>query len=344
MSPIDERSGTLAAQLCGSLTVEEPDMVGPLAVFPIITDHAGSLEYVSFADGAARGVTVKELDGQADVNALVVCNPLDVAVLLYEGEEVLGAQQNRTLDVSTLVAPGKSLKLPVTCVEAGRWQHERHSEDFVVAPQAAHPELRRRKNEQVRAEMAAAREPRADQQKVWEEVAATAARHGVASGTGAMHDVFERHRATLDEAAERVPMHCSQVGMLAAMAGRFVVLDYVSDVEAFASLQARLVQGYALDALDLGDCSPAAPSLQDARDFVALMLRATPARVPARGLGENLSFAFGALAGTGLAHVGEAAAITAFATSGHGAGQGRQQAAAGVARSSERYARRAQGA
>ena len=34
------------------------------------------------------------------MNDLVVVNPTAVAVLLYEGEEVLGAQQNRTFDVS----------------------------------------------------------------------------------------------------------------------------------------------------------------------------------------------------------------------------------------------------
>jgi len=131
-----------------------------------------------------------------------------------------------------------------------------------------------------------------------------------------MHGVFEERRWELDDIAERVPMHCSQVGMLAAIGGRFVVLDYVSDVEAFAALQPRLVQGYALDALEVSPEAPLAPRLNDARDFLALMLSARPPRVPARGLGEHLSFGFGALAGTGLAHQGEVVALTAFAQPG----------------------------
>lgn len=343
MPAIDNQLCSLATQLAGPLTVEQPDAVGPLAVFPIIADRSSSLAYVSFADGAQRGVTIKELDGQADVNELVIHNPLDVAVLLYEGEEVLGAQQNRTFDVSALVAAGMSLKVPVCCVEAGRWQHDRHDEEFAPAPQAAHPELRRRKNERVRTEMAAAREPRADQNEVWDEVAATAARHGVLSDTGAMHDVFESHRGLLDEVAERVEMHCSQVGMLAAIGGRFVVLDYVSDVEAFASLQARLVQGYALDALEISKSAPVQPSLDDARDFVALMLAASPARTPARGLGENLSFSFSVLAGTGLAHESEVVTMTAFAADGNRS-DARQPGPAGyVARPSQRRFRTGRG-
>jgi hypothetical protein len=50
------------------------------------------------------------------------------------------------------------------------------------------------KNTQARASLAAGMEARAVQGEVWREVADTAGRHGVNSGTGAMHDVFERRR------------------------------------------------------------------------------------------------------------------------------------------------------
>jgi hypothetical protein len=126
-----------------------------------------------------------------------------------------------------------------------------------------------------------------------------------------MHDVFEGHREHLDGVARRVKMACSQVGMLAAIGGRFVVLDYVSEVEAFAALHGPLVQGYALDALQAPDAP--APSIDDARDFVNLMLRAPCTPGPAVGLGEGLRFAFGGLAGTGLICDGELVTLTAFA-------------------------------
>ncbi len=47
------------------------------------------LEYVSFAQGGAAGVSIKELEHGASVNDLLVLNPTDNAVLLYEGEEVV---------------------------------------------------------------------------------------------------------------------------------------------------------------------------------------------------------------------------------------------------------------
>ena len=126
-----------------------------------------------------------------------------------------------------------------------------------------------------------------------------------------MHDVFERRRDQLDAVVRGVEMQCSQVGMLAAIGGRFVVLDHVSEVEAFAALHGPLVQGYALDALEAPDVAP--PSIDDARDFIELLLGAPCTRGPAVGLGEGLRFAFGGLAGTGLVYDGELVTLTAFA-------------------------------
>lgn len=302
---------TLASRLAAQITVVDPTVVGPLAVFPLIGDRVSSVRYVSFAEAVQRGATVKELGGGASVNDLVVHNPLDLPVLLYEGEEVLGAQQNRTFDVSVLVGATSVLQVPVSCVEAGRWDGGRHHEAFAPAPQTANPRLRRMKNTQARASLAAGLGARAVQSEVWREVAETAGRHGVSSPTGAMHDVFERRRERLDRMVGAVEMHCNQVGMLAAIGGRFVVLDHVREAEAFASLHAPLVQGYALDALEAPDAAP--PSVDDARDFLELLLAAPYTSGPAVGLGEGLRFAFGGLAGAGLVCEGELVTLTAFA-------------------------------
>lgn len=312
MTRTDTIPPTLADRLGAPITVAEPDVIGPLAIFPLITASAPTLEYIAFADACGRGVAIKELPGGASVNDLIVHNPTELMVLLYEGEEVLGAQQNRVFDVSVLVPARTSLPVPVSCVEQGRWDHRRHEESFAPAPQAAHPELRRLKNERVRESLAAGEPPRAAQHDVWEEVAAKSARHGVVSDTGALHDVFEERRGLLDRVRHEVDMKCSQVGMLAAIGGRFVVLDYVSDVEAFVALHDPLVAGYALDAFDAGATDAGVPTLDDAGDFLALMLAAPVESSPAVGRGEGLRFDFGGLAGTGLQADGELVAVTAF--------------------------------
>ncbi len=150
------------------------------------------------------------------------------------------------------------------------------------------------------------------QGEVWREVQEKSVRHHALSKTSAMHDVYETHRGRLDEFAGAVRPRDGQVGALVAVGARFVVLDHVSDPEAWAVLHGPLVQGYALDALEI-DLALAAPSVTDAIDFVTLLTRAPKTEASTPGLGRGLRFEFGELAGTGLTHEGEVVSLTAFA-------------------------------
>lgn len=135
--------------LGGSLRIGEPAVAGNLTVFPVFGPQP-TLQYVSFAQGVDAGVKVGELDSGASVNDLLVQNQSSDIVLLFEGEEVLGAQQNRTFDVSALIAPGARVVVPVSCMEVGRWDGRRHDEGMRSAPQTANPRMRRAKSDQAR--------------------------------------------------------------------------------------------------------------------------------------------------------------------------------------------------
>src|SRR3954471_15571872 len=94
---------TIRNHLSEPIRVEEPDVAGPLAVFPLFGPDPGQ-QYLSLAKAREHGVRVGEDDRGASVRDIVVHNSGEAPVLLYEGEEVLGAQQNRTFDV-TVLAP-----------------------------------------------------------------------------------------------------------------------------------------------------------------------------------------------------------------------------------------------
>jgi hypothetical protein len=293
--------------------VGKPAVAGPLAVFPLFGPAPG-LAYRSLAQAAPLGATVTETPGGGSVNDLLATNPTGLPLLLYEGEEVLGAQQNRTFDVSVLVPAGAKLAVPVSCVEHGRWEGARHAEAMRPAPQAAYPELRRRKSAALRARVAAAGPMRADQSEVWYEVAAKAERLAAPAPTVAMHDVYEHRRTSLADLAVNVPLHPQQLGALAAIGGRCVVLDCVSRPDVFASLHGPLLQGYALDALDAA--AVPAPPLAAAEAFVGAIRAAALDVRDGVGLGRFARFATPPVAGTALLVDDEVVQLTAFAEHG----------------------------
>jgi hypothetical protein len=306
---------TLQDHLAQPLRLGDPDVHGPLAVFPIF-GPAPQLAYLSFAQGRTLGASIKELEHGASVNDLLVLNPTDHAILLYEGEEVLGAQQNRTFDVSVLVGARSQLQVPVSCVEAGRWDGGRHDEAFTPAPQAAYPALRRAKNRAAHASVAAGSGPRALQHEVWEEVARKSERMSVASDTGAMHDIYDGRRERLDEFLGAIWLRDGQTGTLALIGGRPAVLDHVSRPDVFAALHAPLVQGYALDALehvtDGGGASPARPGTHTAQAFLRHVLRSRITEHDGIGLGRDVRFLQPRVAGAGLVVGDELVQLTAF--------------------------------
>jgi hypothetical protein len=292
----------------------EPQISGPLAVYPIFGPQP-RLRYRSLAHAAQRGAYVTELDGRASVNDVLITNASDQAVLLYEGELIAGAQQNRTIDQPVLIPAGAQLKIPVSCVEHGRWDDERHAEPFIVAPHTADPELRRTKRATANRRSSAGDEPRPEQHEVWHEVEQRLECHGVSSASAAFTDLFEGKRASLDELKRPIRLVDGQQGAVVEIAGEPVVFDLVSRPEAFADLLPGLLDGYALQALQtLNAAVPPRmkPSDEAALDFFELVLTSRRRWIPTSGMGDAFTPTRRRVNGCGLRADRELIALSAF--------------------------------
>src|SRR4051794_5476070 len=80
-----------------------------LTLVPLYASAAPHADYIGLDEAAAGGLVVTEVDDTGSVESLLVANPLGIAVLLYEGEELVGAKQNRVLERSILAAAGSKL-------------------------------------------------------------------------------------------------------------------------------------------------------------------------------------------------------------------------------------------
>jgi hypothetical protein len=289
-------------------TLGDPQVAGPLAVFPIFGPPP-QLEYRVLADALELGAFVKELDSGAVVGSLLVSNPTDLPLLVYEGEEVLGAQQNRTFDVSVLVAAGSQVEVPVSCVERGRWDSTRFGERLVPAPHAADPSLRRAKRRTANAHAGAGLAARADQGEVWSLVDARLTAHEVESPSAAMNDVYEARGDALEAVLQPIELLDSQLGAVAQAGSSILAIDLVSRAEAFSTLLPRLARGYALDAIN---SAPTDPDSSAARDLLDHALSAQRAELPRLGLGRAFRFSTSRLLGSGVEHGPELVQLCAF--------------------------------
>jgi hypothetical protein len=105
-----------------SVSVGEPQAFQNLAVFPLLSRTDVRADYVPLADALKAGQTkVTEVSSAGAVPELLLDNASPTRVLLVDGDELVGAKQNRVLNVTILVAANQKVVIPVSCVERGRW-------------------------------------------------------------------------------------------------------------------------------------------------------------------------------------------------------------------------------
>jgi hypothetical protein len=297
-----------------TLTQELPIQLGDplvhsgIAITPLFPRVDARAHYVTLEDALPLGFRVTEVDAAGAVPELAVHNPTDADVLLYDGEELVGAKQNRILNITVLVAAGSKTLIPVSCVEEGRWAHR--SAAFAPARHAAHPELRRRKSALLLAEPMTRG---IAQHEVWSEVRSKAEKLRASSITGAHADTYAAREHDLERLRKAFPLAGGQSGALVAI-GDAICLDYVSRPEAFARLYPKLLDGYLLDALDVADRATA-----EMAPFLDRMAAAARSRRPSPGRGNDVRLSGDGVVGSGLELDGELIQLCSFSASRGGA-------------------------
>src|SRR5580704_5666256 len=107
------------------IRVGTPTIYRNLTVFPLLRPEPACAEpdYLLAEDAIGQGLAeITELPGGGSVPELQFANNSPRAVLLLDGEELIGAKQNRVLNLTILASPKAVTVIPVSCVEAGRWQ------------------------------------------------------------------------------------------------------------------------------------------------------------------------------------------------------------------------------
>jgi hypothetical protein len=286
------------------LRLGEPQTHGGITIVPLLGAALPQRAYITLDEAMPLGFSVEEIGVDGHVPELLVRNPLTTDVLLYDGEEVIGAKQNRVLEASILVAAGATQKIPVACVEAGRWHDS--GEDFAPADRVAHPEIRRRKSVDLEhAPLSSGR----SQQTVWAEIDERIQACAIEAPTSALSDVHDAERSRIDGIAESFALIAGQCGAILAL-GDGLCLDLVSRPEVWSQLWPKLRRGYLLDGVRHLNDEPTASEL--IARFADAVESAPSSSRPSPGLGDDLRLHGTTVSGSGLVVDGETIQLSAY--------------------------------
>ena len=306
-----ERPIASARTALSNLSLGRATHFAGLTVFPLSSDLRSSVRYLLLEEGLSSGlVSVREVQKEGSVPNLAVENRSDSDVLIVDGEELVGAKQNRIANLTLLVPAERTTIIPVSCVEAGRWSYSRP--DFGVTERVQYSRGRAERLHGVHASMRTTGTRVSDQGAVWDALREKAARMEAHSPTEAMSAIFERHGATLDDYVEKLSLEADQVGAIFVTGPRQLGMDLFDKHETFAAFFPKLVRSYAIDAMEQPPTRDGAAKPEQARAFVDRLRKGACDVHPAVALGHDVGIvASGAIAGA-LVHQETALHLTAF--------------------------------
>ncbi|AIE84227.1 hypothetical protein OP10G_0859 [Fimbriimonas ginsengisoli Gsoil 348] len=285
-----KRPAQAAKMIQAKLTLGQPVQLGSVAVVPIeSTLPLSREEYMTLFEAMKLGVVkVIEVQGGGEVNDVEVENNGTRPILLLAGELLLGGQQDRIVAKDCIVAPHERRRVPVFCVEHGRW-------NGTPAFQAA--------DTLVVAGVRATASESQDQTKVWAKVAETNGKAKAAPSTGTirgtLNDPTVKKNADRLLAEMKAKFHQSgkTVGMIFWLNGKVESADIFGNPNLFAHNRDKLLKSYSVDAQLAPHSKKTSVDQKVCSQFLADIVKAGRSRGERSAMGNTFRLQDGAIAG-----------------------------------------------
>ena len=317
----------------GQVKVGRKQSFKNLSIFPLLSTYRLDLEYLLLDEALNEClVEVVEVDTEGSVPDLKVINKSPQMILILDGEELVGAKQNRIMNTTILIQGNSTTVVPVSCVEQGRWSYD--SPRFSSKERMMSAGLRAMKSEQVQFSLRSSGDYRSDQGAIWNEISEKAGRRGATSPSMAMASIYEKDMPSIQEYVKHFKLIDSQVGAIFMIDGKVAGLDSFGKPGSFSKVFKKLIESYALDAIDWFDPDKEHKALKS--EVTKFMKSSQTAHVESResiGLGRDLRIESRKITGFALSLDDQILHLSIFAREN---GRDRQESASRIQRFSRR--------
>jgi hypothetical protein len=307
---------TPVKEFLGQIKVGAKQSHKNMTLYCLLSAQEAQIDFLTLDEALVREVLIiTELTEGGSVPDLKVQNKSDQKVLLLDGEELVGAKQNRVLNVTILVAPHSETIIPVSCVEQGRWSYR--SKQFGSESRAMSAHLRKRKLETVSRNLREGEHFRSDQGVVWDEIENKYARMSAErSPTMAMADLYESFKDSSTNYMKAFRPVDHQIGLLIFIGGTMAGIDIIGNFETFKKSHDKLVNSYVMDALETAHPKERVPDKSLKSRAIKIMESIQEAQMEVRqsvALGNDLRLESNDLTGAGLEFEGQTIQLSIFA-------------------------------
>ena len=220
-----------------------------LSMYPLLSNYRITFNYFTLDEALdKKTIEILEVAKEGSVPELRVVNKSSKMVLILDGEELVGAKQNRIVNTTILVPADSTIIIPVSCVEQGRWSY--NSPSFSTEDRMMSSNLRAMKSQHVNCSVREEGKFQTDQGALWDEISEKAQRHDAISPSMAMSEIYKKEKLLLKEYIDGFRNSESQIGAVFMINGKVTGMDCFGKPGTFLSVFKKLIGSYALDAID----------------------------------------------------------------------------------------------
>lgn len=221
-----------------------------VTIVQLSTSFKDSFFYISGPRAIRENlIEVTEVSGSGSVNLLKVVNLSKEYVFFMDGDILAGAKQNRVLNTSVLLPPNSLTKLPVSCVEQGRW--DRISEKFSDTGYSAPTTLRAKKAQNVSDSLREEKRHTSNQGEVWESVIECHLMHSVKSQTSNLSDLYDVMGESFETFTKNFSINNEANGIAIFTNNKLLNIDIFNRTEIYSEYFPKILKGAAVEAYRL---------------------------------------------------------------------------------------------
>ena len=303
----------LVSDYLNHLTLGAKQVYRNMAVFPLLCGRENTSDYLLLDEGLEGNlIVITEVDKSGSVPELKVENRSEKNLLILDGEELVGAKQNRIVNVTILIAAHASLTVPVSCAEQGRWSYQ--GQRFMSKERVMPPRMRMKKNTAVYNSLVNNGTFEANQSETWDMIEEKMCGLGIDSATAAMGDIYEHELDIIDDYLKHFTIEDHQVGIMVMINNQVIGCDCFGKHNSLKKTFPKLLKSYVLDAIDANaNTKKVLSSPQKASSFIDDVRNCLTQERPSISLGTDLRLVSQKVIGSALSVKDEIIHLTAFA-------------------------------
>ena len=208
-----------------------------ITVIPLKTERT-YIDILTLKKGLELGLVKVSECPQSQVNTLVVTNASVTPLILIDGEEIVGGDQNRIVNSTVVIDARSKMKISVSCTEKNRWAYK---SEFKQSDYMANHRTRVAKEY-------ASRDSEHFQNVIWSSIDMLEHENSFSSPTAAMEESYENLKINHDKIIKEFDIVKDQNGIIVIIDGKIEGFELFLSSEIYKEFHEKILKSYLIDA------------------------------------------------------------------------------------------------